>query len=356
VNVDYIKNNEQQKDVKIYTHSETKNPDFYHMLIVREDMDNQQSVTYELSLFGIMFTLALVRYYYVGIDNIRHHILNVKSNKLGLFFKDITSNDYFDKIASNYHDKLPLIFGKWDLLKKELGSLFLYNNFDFMLYDKAFSINMNTSIWQGGNKEFCDNLRTLADKSFILLKVLFRKGRDVLESFYQKKLVDDNNESKLLVVYHKLYEIESVLKYLNDTSYPDGVEKKLRLLQKKVNTQSESRNQYLNAIEFIERVFSRELAFFFYLNLNNDAFTTTKSYFQTSERRESEVMAITDLLSVGQDIFSCGSPKDRLKRILQNDGDIKQQFYTWMQILINYQQETSEKMSKNFNIINVENR
>ena len=124
------------------------------------------------------------------------------------------------------------------LLKKELGPLFLYNNFDFMLYDKAFSVNMNTSIWQGGNKEFCDSLKTLADKSFILLMVLFREGIDVLESFYQKKLVDDNNESKLLVVYHKLYEIESVLKYLNNLSYPDGVEKKLRLLQKKVKTQS----------------------------------------------------------------------------------------------------------------------
>ena len=109
----------------------------------------------------------------------------------------------------------------------------------------------------------------------------------------------------------------------------------------------------MNAIEFIERVFSKELTFFFYLNLNNDAFTTTRSYFQTHERRESEVRGITDLLSVGQDIFSGGSPKDRLKRILQNDGEIKQQFYTWMQILINYQQETSEKMSKNFNMINI---
>jgi hypothetical protein len=64
---------------------------------------------------------------------------------------------------------------------------------------------MDTSIWQGGNKEFCDNLKTLIDKSFILLKVLFRQGRDILESFYQKKLVDDNNESKLLVIYHKLF-------------------------------------------------------------------------------------------------------------------------------------------------------
>ena len=123
MNVDYIKNNGQQKDVKIYTCSETKNPDLEHMLIVRKDVDNRQSVTYELSLFGIMLIIALVRYYYVGIDNIRHPILNVKSNKLGLFFKDVPSNDYFDKIASNYHDKFPLIFGKWDSFKKRIRAI-----------------------------------------------------------------------------------------------------------------------------------------------------------------------------------------------------------------------------------------
>ena len=71
VNVDYIKNNGQQKDVNIYTCSETKNPDLKHMLIVRKEVDNRQCVTYELSLFGIMLIIALVRYHYIGIDNIR---------------------------------------------------------------------------------------------------------------------------------------------------------------------------------------------------------------------------------------------------------------------------------------------
>jgi hypothetical protein len=40
-----------------------------------------------------------------------------------------------------------------------------------MMYDEAFHINMNTPIWHGGNKEFFDTLKTLADKSFLLLKV-----------------------------------------------------------------------------------------------------------------------------------------------------------------------------------------
>ena len=110
----------------------------------------------------------------------------------------------------------------------------------------------------------------------------------------------------------------------------------------------------MNAITFIERIFSNELTFFFYLNLNNSAFTTNNSYSQNSESNlKVKEIDINDLLIVGKDVFSHGSPKERLIRILQNDGDIKQQFYTWMQILINYQQETSEKMSKNFNMINI---
>ena len=40
--------------------------------------------------------------------------------------------DYFDSIIKNYQDKLPLIFGKWDFLKENLGFL-LYHNFDFLI-------------------------------------------------------------------------------------------------------------------------------------------------------------------------------------------------------------------------------
>jgi len=55
-----------------------------------------------------------------------------------------------------------------------------------MLYDKAFSVNMNTSIWQDGHKEFCDNLNTLAEKSFIPLEILFRESSNILEFFPKK--------------------------------------------------------------------------------------------------------------------------------------------------------------------------
>lgn len=116
--------------------------------------------------------------------------------------------EYFDKIALNYHDKLPLIFGKWSLLKKELGSLFLYDNFDFLLYNKAFSVNMGTSIWLGGNKEFCDNLQALADRSAKMLKVLYIQGKHILESRDENALEDEKNEFKLLPAYLSLVKLK----------------------------------------------------------------------------------------------------------------------------------------------------
>ena len=108
---------------QVEKHSESKYADLSHMLIVRKYIG--QGVTYELSLFGIMFVIAVIRYHPIGIDKVRYvFLIYMLMHKSRLFFEDIPLEEYFDKIALNYHDKLPLIFGKWSLLKKELGSLF----------------------------------------------------------------------------------------------------------------------------------------------------------------------------------------------------------------------------------------
>lgn len=69
------------------------------------------SVTFELSLFGIMLTMALIRYHYEGIDNIRSP--DVDAARALLFYKDITQKKYYDSMARNYPEKLPLIFANW---------------------------------------------------------------------------------------------------------------------------------------------------------------------------------------------------------------------------------------------------
>jgi hypothetical protein len=327
-----------------------------HMLIrTRKENDSHDS-TYELSLFGVMLAIALVRYHHIGLKNSRLHIPNVHVNKVNLFFDNVSLNDYFDRIASNYNDKISLIFGKWSLLKKELGLSFLYRNFDFLLYAKAFSVNMGTSVWLGGNKEFCDNLQSLAEKSAKMLKVFYIEGMDCLNTFIKNLSKEDKkDEFKLLPLYIKLNEIETILRYLNNESFSDRLENKINSLQNKTKSCDRNENLYPDSISFMERVFSNELTFFYYLNLNNTAFTTTRSYYKDKESSLADVGPdIDDLLSAGKDIFSRGSPKQRLTRILQKDEDIKEHFYAWMDVLLKYQQETSERMLKNFKLIDAE--
>jgi hypothetical protein len=348
----YISNEEQEEGEQREKRSESKHPDLSHMLIVRKDIG--QDITYELSLFGIMLVIALIRFHYIGIDKVRLRIFNRYTDKFRLFFEDVPLEEYFDKIALNYHDKLPLIFGKWSFLKKELGTLFLYDNFDFLLYNKAFSVNMGTSIWLGGNKEFCDSLKALADRSAIMLKVLYIQGRDVLESLHKNALRDEKDESKLLPAYLKLNEIEAILKYFDNGSYPNGAEEKLIILQNKIKPHLKDRNLYQDAITFIERVFSNELTFFFYLNLNNFGFIPSRDYIQTIESSLPLREIAPRDLDIAKDVFSHGLPKQRLIRIIQNDNDIRKQFCTWMRILVNYQQETSQRMIENLKMINIE--
>ena len=320
-----------------------KHPDLGDMLIVRTNIG--QHITYELSLFGIMLVIALIRFNYIGIDKVRLGIPNRYTHKFRLFFKDVALEQYFDKIAFNYHDKLPLIFGKWSFLKEELGTLFLYDNFDFLLYDEAFSVNMGTSIWLGGNKEFCDTLQALADRSVTMLKVLYIEGRDILESLHKDVVgYKKEDESKLLPAYLKLNEIETILKYFDNRPYPGGVEGKIMI---------KDRSLYPDAITFIERVFSNELTFFFYLNLNNPKFISSRNYFQNVKSSQPLEVGLPDLDAV-KDVFFHGSPQQRLIRIIQNDNDIRKEFCTWIRILVDYQQETSQRMNENLKMMGVE--
>jgi hypothetical protein len=78
--------------------------------------------------------MSLLRYRHTGIKDARIDFFKGNSLNLKLFFDHIHLYAYFDTIAANYHDTLPLIFGKWDLLKKDLGPLFLYVSFDFLFY------------------------------------------------------------------------------------------------------------------------------------------------------------------------------------------------------------------------------
>ena len=117
----------------------------HSVIIVKPGKDNIK--TYELSLFGVILALLLVRYHDRG--HLEH----------GLYYNNFSFFDYYDKIAHNYEHKLPLIFGKWSLLKKVLRSYAAYN-FDVVL-DKEIRTREDDkiSINRGGNKELYDGIK-----------------------------------------------------------------------------------------------------------------------------------------------------------------------------------------------------
>ena len=92
--------------------------DFMHHCIVTIRHTAKGTETYELSLFGITIAMTLIRHHDMG--------------RMSLFYHDISLQEYYDKMASNYKDALPLIFGKWYLLKKHLRKWSAYN-FDIIL-------------------------------------------------------------------------------------------------------------------------------------------------------------------------------------------------------------------------------
>ena len=100
-------------------------------------------------MFGVILALTLVRYYDTG--KLKH----------GLYYRNISFSNYYDKIASNYQDKLPLIFGKWNLLK-DILRLYVAYNFDIIL-DKEIRLRDSDklSIIRGGNKELYDGIREI---------------------------------------------------------------------------------------------------------------------------------------------------------------------------------------------------
>ena len=98
------------------------------MLIVSSE--TARGTEYSLSLFGVMLAISLIRNFYNYPNQF-------------LFYKDVGQEEYIDTIAENFSHKVPLIFGKWKLLKSELGRIMLYETLDFLFFNNDRSNSMH---------------------------------------------------------------------------------------------------------------------------------------------------------------------------------------------------------------------
>jgi hypothetical protein len=115
-------------DYQSYNRSESITIDLLnHLLIVPVKNKNEKEKNnekYELSLLGVLLVLAII-----SLERRNEDTINFNHYK----------SDYYNTAASNYREKLPLIFEKWGLLKKILRHrLYEYTSiFDYLFLDKA---------------------------------------------------------------------------------------------------------------------------------------------------------------------------------------------------------------------------
>jgi hypothetical protein len=243
-------------------------------------------------------------------------------------------SEYFDKIAYNYKEKIPRLFGKWDLLKSHLGSPLLYDNFDLFIYQEdSPNRNMNTTSWFGGNKEFYDDLLSLTYNARDKLYIIYVIGKNALETF--QKHMDIINNPNILPIRRKIIELGQILNYADISSF---------LYSLKSSSTSTGKSlpwtMYSNNIETIEKVFGDELTFLFYLNLNHTGLPRNKA--DISKMRSLDPQ---QTIAEYEEMVRLGTSKERLMAILTKDKDIKQWFSAWIEDLMNYRNQISKGMS-----------
>ena len=135
-----------------YSTTTPKSLDKLYPLFLRHNLikviNDNSNTKYELSLFGVILVIKLLQYY--NIHNKENH-----------YYNQFTFLDYFGKIVRNYREKIPLVFGKWYILKKILKNYAIYN-LDVII-DPDDSLNeRQISISLGGNKELYYGIKEIS--------------------------------------------------------------------------------------------------------------------------------------------------------------------------------------------------
>lgn len=289
--------------------------------------------TYELSLFGVILVLTLVRYY--DMDKLNP----------GLYYRYISFPDYYDKIASNYRNKLPLIFGKWSLLKRILR-IFAAYNFDIIL-DKELHLRDTDklSIVRGGNKELYDGIWEIVLQTRQQLGDFVSVGKTVLLKYISGEyegpvnqdndyLMNNNVDTQGRPDPHKVYalhkKLTEIMILLNPLEY--AFPKSVSLMPEDIGEIS----------HIVEDTFADEITALYYIHLYYDhAFDT----------RISQPTKYYSSINHTNDQFPISArPKSCLSSILQADKKrplINEWLYRWVQDISNLQKEIYETLKLN---------
>ena len=218
--------------------------DFIQHLVVVPRLEKGET-RYELSLFGIALLLSVrARQEFVNPDM--------------LFYNNLEFREFCSKLSTNYKDKLPLIFGKWDSLMRETlrDNNVIFEILRNLFYDHTSKAMIESSVIVGGVKEYYESVQTLSGWSYPRLDKIHKAGEEILEELAQSK---DCYCHKLLS--RKMHEISNSLSQRNlnrfmENLHADGAP----------NTPIRDRHRiYANELVYIEKALADEISFLFYI-------------------------------------------------------------------------------------------
>jgi DNA-binding PadR family transcriptional regulator len=282
---------------------------------------------FELSLLGIMLVLTLIRY--DKGSNLKH----------GLYYHDVSHEEYYDKIANNYKEKLPLIFEKRHLLKKVLGDVSIYN-FDIIL-DKEYRVKESEkSITNRGSKEFYEGVESLRQYTRVEMIKIQSTGLEMLLNYKAGAFHQNPNIKKMQPIISKILEISCLLSPLE--SDPSSF---IETMKEIPNSCGFDSNQ-IQAIsrsyetETIEKAFADLISFFYYLNLNLESLGVINT------------INPQDIASLRERFYPL-SPRQIAISIFRRDRDIREWFSGWIMDLVNHEHGKVLMMQRIQNEINL---
>jgi len=295
--------------------------------------------TYQLSLFGVLFLLKLIRQN--DINRLRH----------GLYNNDKSFLEYCDIIAYNYRDTIPLIFSKRSLLKKILKTFAAYN-FDIIV-DQQFrdKIMRELAIFKrpgeeeymiSGNRYLFDGYKSILEISRRQLGEVQIKGIEALTNIASHRIVDFPDDSREHTRKIDDKKIEAILKLIHEITVNletvgyDPITYKEKAMGWGFASEEAERLSQFFEIDSIEGPIANEISFLYYLNLNDEW------YFHTiNDSLERPLYTMND--SLERPLYV--RPQQCLLAILRKDSEVQEWFSKWIRDIMNYQKEVMQSMS-----------
>jgi DNA-binding PadR family transcriptional regulator len=281
--------------------------DFLIRSIIVKQFTNDAEPVYELSLFGVMLCLVMIHY-------------NDTYRLKGGLYCATSFEKYYDRIALNYREKLPLIFGKWNQLKEILG-LFAYYTFD-IIFDRKIRSNTKDlpSVRKGGNKQLIEGIREIIlDNSDSMSKFL-GEGRRVLGKYINMKFLPKAINRPAFSVVWLCAKFKELSMLLDPTPS----------IYRTPDIDMMDFNRGTSAfLKDIEKSFVDEITAFYYMNLYNNCIRVSepRKYYHSKSFKPLDK-----------------TPRQCLSLLVEQDIEIRERLCKWRDDLTRLQSEVQDNI------------